>query len=202
MMDNTNMILAENIRKFRKASRLTQEELAGKLGVTFQAVSKWENGRSAPDVAVLPCIARIFDITMDELFDYDRAAEEVYPCCQYSFGLSLDDFFDRVILDHGEVKECQIFKCEDPNAENRWEVRIHIISTEIDFPYILQEHIKPGRLADGYCIRYSNGEILDDDQPNKYYVCCEKIWEYKNTDSSYVKRMIKEQLEMGLIDEE
>ena len=45
-MDYTNIVLAANIQKYRKKCGLTQEELANKLGVTFQAVSKWENAKS------------------------------------------------------------------------------------------------------------------------------------------------------------
>ena len=45
-MNNTNHILAANIQKFRKRCHLTQNMLARELGVTFQAVSKWETGVS------------------------------------------------------------------------------------------------------------------------------------------------------------
>ena len=69
-MENMNIILAANIQKYRKKSGLTQEELAEKLGVTFQAVSKWENAKSAPDVVFLPTIADIFECSTDDLFSY------------------------------------------------------------------------------------------------------------------------------------
>ena len=67
-MENTNCIISENIKNFRKKSSLTQEDLAQKLGVTFRAVSKWENGQSAPDIMFLPELAEIFGCTIDELF--------------------------------------------------------------------------------------------------------------------------------------
>lgn len=59
-MNNTNIVLAANIQKYRKKSSLTQEELAQELGVTFQAVSKWENAKSAPDILLLPIMADLF----------------------------------------------------------------------------------------------------------------------------------------------
>ena len=59
-MDNMNIILASNIQKLRKNKGLTQEELAKELGVTFQAISKWENATSAPDIFFLPKMAEIF----------------------------------------------------------------------------------------------------------------------------------------------
>ena len=47
----------ENIRKFRKEKRIGQEALANALGVTIQAVSKWETSGSMPDITLLPQIA-------------------------------------------------------------------------------------------------------------------------------------------------
>ena len=62
------MTFSEIITKYRKELGLTQEGLALKLGVTNQAVSKWESGQSCPDISLLPKIADLFGITIDELF--------------------------------------------------------------------------------------------------------------------------------------
>ncbi len=59
--------LGGNISAWRKAKGMTQEEFAEKLGVTPQAVSKWENGVSCPDIMLLPKIAEIFGVSIDEL---------------------------------------------------------------------------------------------------------------------------------------
>jgi transcriptional regulator with XRE-family HTH domain len=63
---------AENIGsavlKLRKAKNITQEELAKILGVTNQAVSKWETGGGSPDIELLPLIADYFDVSIDKLF--------------------------------------------------------------------------------------------------------------------------------------
>ncbi len=67
-MDSNHTVLAANLQKFRKRRGLTQEELAQKLGVTFQAVSKWENAKAAPDVFLLPMIASLFGCSIDQLF--------------------------------------------------------------------------------------------------------------------------------------
>ena len=69
-MENVNIVLAANILKYRKKSGLSQEELANKLGVTFQAVSKWENAKAAPDITFLPIMADIFECSIDDLFSY------------------------------------------------------------------------------------------------------------------------------------
>jgi len=69
-MENTNyaQILSERILSLRKEKGLTQEALAQQLGVSFQAVSKWENGQSCPDIALLPLLADVFGVTVDSLF--------------------------------------------------------------------------------------------------------------------------------------
>ena len=60
-MENICNILATNIQTYRKKSGMTQEELANKLGVSFQAVSKWENAKSLPDILFLPVLADLFN---------------------------------------------------------------------------------------------------------------------------------------------
>lgn len=59
--------LGAKIARLRKQQNLTQEQLAEKLGVTAQSVSKWENEITSPDISLLPAIAKIFNITTDEL---------------------------------------------------------------------------------------------------------------------------------------
>ncbi len=80
-MENVNIQLAANIQKFRKKQGLTQTELAEKLGVTFQAVSKWENAQSMPDITLLPLLADIFDCHIDELFSREVKTEVHYDHC-------------------------------------------------------------------------------------------------------------------------
>ena len=60
--------MGENIALHRRAAGLTQEMLADRLGVTSQAVSKWERQISCPDVSLLPVMAEVFDMAIDELF--------------------------------------------------------------------------------------------------------------------------------------
>lgn len=64
-------ILAGNIARYRKESRLTQEELANKIGITYQAVSKWETGQTMPDVATLSMLATILEVSVDKLLGYN-----------------------------------------------------------------------------------------------------------------------------------
>ena len=80
-MDNMNIVLAANIQKYRKKCGLTQDELAKELGVTFQAVSKWENAKTAPDISFLPIMADIFGCYIDELFSREVKTEIHYDHC-------------------------------------------------------------------------------------------------------------------------
>lgn len=67
------MSIGKNIAKYRKAAGLTQEELGAKLGVTNQAVSKWESQVSMPDVMLLPEIANSLGVTIYQLYGIDYA---------------------------------------------------------------------------------------------------------------------------------
>lgn len=68
-MDITNF--GQTIAAYRKERAMTQEQLAQELGITAQAVSKWENGQSYPDIQLLPQLADLFEVSLDELFGRD-----------------------------------------------------------------------------------------------------------------------------------
>ena len=59
--------IGENLKRLRKGRNITQEDLAAKLGVSFQAVSKWERGETYPDITMLPALANFFGVTTDEM---------------------------------------------------------------------------------------------------------------------------------------
>ncbi len=67
--------LGKNIRMLRHRDKKTQEALAETLGVTAQAVSRWEAGGSYPDMGLIPSIAHYFGVTIDELFGYRNQRE-------------------------------------------------------------------------------------------------------------------------------
>lgn len=69
--------LGKRIVSHRKRLGLTQDQLAEKLGVTAQAVSKWENDQSCPDISVLPLLADIFGISTDELLGRDHHKQPI-----------------------------------------------------------------------------------------------------------------------------
>lgn len=64
--------LGERIAYYRKAANMTQAELAEACSVTAQAVSKWENDLTAPDISLIPKLAELFHVTTDELLGVSK----------------------------------------------------------------------------------------------------------------------------------
>ena len=85
--------IGERISQFRREKGLTQLELAQTLGVSNQAVSKWESAQCCPDISLLPDIAALFHISIDELL----GAEEKYSFERTYFNLK--SFFENTAKD-------------------------------------------------------------------------------------------------------
>lgn len=86
-------IIGQNIARHRKEKELTQEDLAKELGISFQAISKWERGNSLPDITLIPDISKILGISIDRLFGYKNQEnitsiyEQEYEIEHYYWGL-------------------------------------------------------------------------------------------------------------------
>lgn len=65
------MNIGNKIKMLRKRRGITQEQLAESIGVSFQAVSKWENNIALPDIILAPLLASYFSVSLDELFDFN-----------------------------------------------------------------------------------------------------------------------------------
>ena len=74
-----NESIGNRISKYRKAKGLTQEALANLMGVSAQAVSKWETDASCPDIAALPQLCKILGITTDELLTGNCSEVKMVP---------------------------------------------------------------------------------------------------------------------------
>ena len=70
------LTIGEKIKELRKRDGRKQEDLANALGVTNQAVSRWEKDGSYPDMEMIPAIANYFGVTIDELFGYENGREK------------------------------------------------------------------------------------------------------------------------------
>lgn len=88
-------VLSQNLKRFRQAKHFTQEGVAEALGVSTQTVSRWECGTTLPDASILPQIARLYCITIDDLFKETSIAYDNYACrlgCVYEATKKPEDF--------------------------------------------------------------------------------------------------------------
>ena len=70
------LTIGENIRRLRREKDMTQEQLADRLGLTYQSVSRWENGTAYPDMELLPPLAQMFGVSIDELLGMPSEAKD------------------------------------------------------------------------------------------------------------------------------
>lgn len=107
------MTLGNTILKYRKELGITQDALAQKLEVTNQAVSKWESDQCCPDISLLPRLADIFGITIDELFGREAPAkaETVIHDLPWKDDGNLRGvlYMGRKLLGHGVGGKVQLF---------------------------------------------------------------------------------------------
>ena len=61
----------DNLVQLRKMKKMTQEEIAGELGVSRQAIAKWENGETVPDLDKCRRLAELFEVSLDDLANYE-----------------------------------------------------------------------------------------------------------------------------------
>ena len=106
-----NISIGENIKILRKNMGIGQEILANAVGVSVQAVSKWETGQSLPDVGIIPDIADFFKVSIDSLFFGENAAD------MKSDKLSLPDDDKLYIV---QVRNSKILD------RNKWDGNSHI----------------------------------------------------------------------------
>lgn len=88
-----NETMGQRIANLRKQHGMSQENLAEKLGVSSQAVSKWENDISCPDISLLPQLAKLLEITVDQLLTGSSDQVKLLPAEQRK---SLDELTLRV----------------------------------------------------------------------------------------------------------
>lgn len=112
------MTLGNMIVKYRKNMNMTQEQVAQLLQVTNQAVSKWESDQCCPDIQLLPLLADIFGITIDELFGRESQPQ---PQMVYADLPWADDGTLRAVLykghtlvNHGEAQKGITFTYDGP----------------------------------------------------------------------------------------
>ena len=100
-----NETIGSRIAGARKAKGMTQEELANILGVSSQAVSKWENDASCPDISLFPRLAKELGLTTDELLTGKRNEVKMVPSSQRK---SLDELTMRILVNSAEGDKVRV----------------------------------------------------------------------------------------------
>ena len=101
--------LGRRIAALRRERELKQDELAAMLGISAQAVSKWENDQTCPDITALPKLAEILGITIDELLSGKK--EEALPAVQIlppAQRKNIEDMILRVIVDSSDGDKVRV----------------------------------------------------------------------------------------------
>lgn len=101
------LMIGCQIKKLRQERRMTQEELGSLLGISFQAISKWENNLAYPDITLLPRLAQVFEVSMDELFacNFKTIQDEIESYVEQSYKLrETDPQKGKEILEKGMEK--------------------------------------------------------------------------------------------------
>ena len=118
------MRIGEQIKNYRKTVGLTQEQVANYLGVSTPAVNKWEKGNTYPDISLLPALARLLKIDMNELFSFREELTEK------EIGLFVNEL-SEVSLDSFTYKIATVLNASltlsDLNDEERMEYNTAII---------------------------------------------------------------------------
>ena len=101
----SEMNLNERIYELRREREWTQEQLAQKLGVSYQAVSKWENAQACPDIALLPAIADLFEVSIDSLFGREKQCVQADLPWEDDQAFHLAIYAGRRLVSEQEIKK-------------------------------------------------------------------------------------------------
>ncbi len=148
--------MGQIIRRLRKERNLTQEELAEQLGVTFQAVSKWENNSGMPDISQVVPIAHVFGVSTDVLFGTFGAndTEEVWKIVKDAQAL-----LSRPLTAKSLFEKYRAVKEGLKLYPNNTILLMHCLETGIALSYPENEELYDAEHAEDIyreCIRYAN----------------------------------------------
>lgn len=120
------MLFNEKLKKIRKESSLTQEQLAEKLNVSRQAITKWESGDGVPDIENLKQISKLFNITIDELVKEEKNVQIE--------GEKGNSYIKELEIDHTKHFDINICKIEEVNfiRNDEEKVKVELLSDKND----------------------------------------------------------------------
>ena len=100
--------LGKRIAALRKEKGMTQEELAEKLGVSPQAISKWENEQSCPDISLLPRLAAIFSVTTDLLLTGEQETTPPVQMLPPEKRKDINDMMLRILVESADGDKVRV----------------------------------------------------------------------------------------------
>lgn len=115
------MDLGNNIKSLRTKKKMTQEELAELLGTTSKSVSRWEQSLTYPDISLLPFIANIFEVTVDELLGVESIKQDEYV-------KELKKQADQYAMNNDYESELNLWQEAYKKLPNNEEVKIGLIN--------------------------------------------------------------------------
>ena len=121
------IVIAENIKRLRNEKGISQEVLSEQMGVTVQAVSKWENGLSCPDISLLPELGEFFGVTIDFLLTGREADIPKEECGLPDDGrLRIVQARGNKVLGKSEYDSRLVIKLQMPNPSEQPELNVDI----------------------------------------------------------------------------
>lgn len=150
--------IGQRIAYYRKKANLTQEDLAEKCSVTPQAVSKWENDISAPDISLFPVLAKLFNVTCDELLGVQTETPKVVP--EEMVDLSKVLLKLKIISHDGDIVNLNLpVQVAEPFIKNA-KISGSDILQSIDFAQIIGL-VKSGAVGKLLEINSADGDIVE-----------------------------------------
>lgn len=159
-----NGIFTENLKKFRLAKGFTQEQVADKLNVNTQTVSRWECGTTLPDVLTLPVLARLYEVMVDDFYKKSTVAYDNYA---QRLASVYEKTFDPEDFMRCRVEYLKLIKEGELSTEDKWL-----------FGWI---HMCMMNYCRDVAIEWYDKAVKDnpDDDPQNYIIACQKrIWMY------------------------
>lgn len=103
-------MISNNLYSLRKIHKLTQEEVSERVGVSRQALAKWENGETMPDIEKCMALAKLYNVTLDDLVNYskDEMGLEIPPKGKHVFGVVTVGDKGQIVIPHKARKIFQI----------------------------------------------------------------------------------------------
>lgn len=148
------MLFSEKLRKLRKENGLTQEELADKLNVSRQAITKWESGDGIPDIENLKQISILFNTTIDELVKEDKDVKiEIKMNYNYVSEIEINHnkHFDiniskinelNLFFGNEEKVKVELLSAEEENLQDAYKVEFDDLYNKIDIDIKSKKEVK------------------------------------------------------------